>query len=183
MLDYPQRPHHGGINPSVVVPEHSAAESSSTNRGATNAAVGRCRSRIIWCCARNRLDNVEGEFVPVRLDGSIEPMLLFDHDAIVKKAAQELRARYELTPDPENLLDTDEITLPDLQAIHQEVLDEEVRTDTFRRRMEAMLTMVPDPNDPTGTRQKTRPSGERGGPPTRVWQKIPLGEGPLKESQ
>lgn len=121
---------------------------------------------------RDRLGEVKGDFVPIRLDGSIEPELLFDHDAIVKKAAGELRAQYELTPDPENLGGTDEITLPELQAIHRWVLGEEVRTDTFRRRMEAMLTMVPDPNDPTGTRQKMRPSGEKGGPPTRVWKRI-----------
>lgn len=130
----------------------------------------------------DRFNEVKGELVPVNPDGSIELELLFDHDAIVQKAADELRAQYELTPDPENLLDAGEITLPDLQEVHQQVLGEKVRTDTFRRRMEAMLTMVPDPNDPTGNRQKTRPSGERGGPPTRVWQRISEAEGPLKDS-
>lgn len=120
---------------------------------------------------RDRLNDVQGEFVPVKPDGSIEPKLLFDHDAIVKKAADEVRAQYELTPDPENLCGTGEVTLPQLQEIHQQVLGEEVRTDTFRRRMEASLTKVPDPTDPKGNRQKTRPSGERGGPPTRVWRK------------
>lgn len=131
---------------------------------------------------RDRLREVEGEFVPIRLDGSIEPKLLFDHDAIVKKAAAELREEYELTPDPENLAGTDEITLKELQTIHQFVLGEEVRTDTFRRRMEAMLTKVPDPNDPSGTRQKTLPSGEKGGPPTRVWKRIPSTGGASRES-
>lgn len=120
---------------------------------------------------RDQLNNVQGEFVPVKPDGSIEPQLLFDHDPIVKKAADELRAQYELTPDPENLCGTGELTLPQLQEIHQQVLGEEVRTDTFRRRMEASLTKVPDPDDPKGNRQKTRASGERGGPPTRVWRK------------
>lgn len=131
---------------------------------------------------RDRLREVDGEFVPIRPDGSIKPKLLFDHDAIVKKAARELRAQYELTPDPENLSGSDELTLPQLQQIHQWVLGEEVRTDTFRRRMETMLAEVPDPNDPRGTRQKTRPSGDRGGPPTRVWKKISATGGTPRES-
>lgn len=131
---------------------------------------------------RDRLREVEGEFVPVGPDGSIKAKLLFDHEPIVKKAAAELRAQYELTPDPENLCGTDEITLPQLQAIHQSVLGEDVRTDTFRRRMEAMLTKVPDPDDPTGARQKTCPSGDKGGPPTRVWKRLPAKDGTPRES-
>ena len=72
-------------------------------------------------------------FVHVRHDGSVEPELLFDHDAIVREAARDLRARYELTPDPENLWGDREITLPDLQDVHEAVLGERVRVDTFRR--------------------------------------------------
>lgn len=131
---------------------------------------------------RDQLEHVEGEFVPIRPDGSIEPKLLFDHDAIVKKAAAELREEYELFPDPENLSGTDELTLPQLQEIHQWVLGEDVRTDTFRRRMEAMLIKVPDPDDLTGVRQKTCPSGEKGGPPTRVWKRLPTKDGTPRES-
>lgn len=131
---------------------------------------------------RDQLEHVEGEFVPIRPDGSIEPKLLFDHDAIVKRAAAELREEYELFPDPENLSGTDELTLPQLQEIHQWVLGEDVRTDTFRRRMEAMLIKVPDPDDLTGVRQKTCPSGEKGGPPTRVWKRLPTKDGAPRES-
>jgi hypothetical protein len=74
-------------------------------------------------------------------------------------------------PDPANLLADPEITLPDLQDLHEAVLGERVRTDTFRRRMEALLDEVIDPDDPKGKRNKTRPSGPSGGPPTRLWTK------------
>jgi 8-oxo-dGTP diphosphatase len=125
----------------------------------------------------DRLDGAKGEFVRVRHDGSVEPQLLFDHDAIVREAARDLRARYELTPDPENLCAESEITLPDLQNIHEAVLGERVRIDTFRRRMEALLDEVIDPNDPKGKRKKTRPSGPTGGPPTRLWVKRSWSDG------
>jgi 8-oxo-dGTP diphosphatase len=125
----------------------------------------------------DRLDEAKGEFVPVRPDGSVEHELLFDHDAIVREAARDLRARYELTPDPENLLTDPEITLPDLQAVHQAVLGERLRVDTFRRRMEALMDPIIDPGDPKGRRKKTRPSGSSGGPPTRLWAKRSLSGG------
>ena len=125
----------------------------------------------------DRLGGAKGEFVPVGRDGSIEPELLFDHHAIVREAARDLRAQYELTPDPENLLTDREITLPDLQRVHQAVLGEPLRVDTFRRRMEALLDEVIDPDDPKGRRKKTRPSGASGGPPTRLWAKRSLSGG------
>jgi len=125
----------------------------------------------------DRLGGAKGEFVSVRPDGSIEHELLFDHDAIVREATRNLRAQYELTPDPENLLTNREITLPDLQAVHQAVLGERVRVDTFRRRMEALLDEVIDPDDPKRRRKKTRPSGASGGPPTRLWAKRSLSGG------
>ena len=127
----------------------------------------------------DRIEGAKGEFVPVRRDGSVEPRLLFDHDAIVRTAAGDLRARYEVTPDPEHLLADREITLPDLQRVHEAVLGERVRTDTFRRRMEALLDDVIDPEDPTRKRKMTRPSGPSGGPPTRLWaRRSPSGDAP-----
>ena len=116
-----------------------------------------------------RVEGAKGDFIPVRRDGSVELDLLFDHDAIVREAARDLRERYESTPDPEYLLGDHEITLPDLQDVHETVLGERLRTDTFRRRMEALLDEVIDPDDPTGRRVKARPSGPNGGPPTRLW--------------
>lgn len=125
----------------------------------------------------DRLQGARGEFIPVLRDGSVGIDLLFDHDAIVREAARHLRARYELTPDPDNLLGGDEITLPDLQDVHEAVLGERLRTDTFRRRMESLLDDIADPEDPTGKRRKTRPSGSRGGPPTRLWARRSISDG------
>jgi 8-oxo-dGTP diphosphatase len=117
----------------------------------------------------DRLTDAAGDFLAVREDGSVDARLLFDHDAIVCEAATDLRQRYEASPDPENLCGDDEVTLPDLQRVHEAVLGAPLRTDTFRRRMEDQLERIPDPTDPQGRRTKTRPSGPTGGPPTRLW--------------
>ena len=119
--------------------------------------------------AADRLGSVSGRFVPVALGGGIEPRLLFDHDDIVRRAAADVRQRYEITPDPDNLCGAEEVTLPDLQRVHEAVLGAPLRVDTFRRRMAEMLTEVVDPDDPRGARKTTRPRGSRGGPPTGVW--------------
>lgn len=130
---------------------------------------------------RDQLTAAKGELVAVEGDGSIEPDLLFDHLEIVQEAVRNLRDRYEIAPDPDNLLTDREITLPDLQAVHQAVLGEPLRTDTFRRRMEALLKEAVDPADPR--KNKTRPSGLRGGPPTRLWERYVPSGGLPTESQ
>jgi 8-oxo-dGTP diphosphatase len=174
------------VGPIDAALDYAVAESDSTNPTKANLIgvfdkPGRDR-RSTWSMSLahylvlplDRLKGAEGEFVPVRRDGSVEPELLFDHDAIVREAARDLRAQYELTPDPEDLWTDREITLPDLQDVHEAVLGERVRVDTFRRRMEALLDEVVDPDDPKGKRKKTRPSGPSGGPPTRLWAKRSL---------
>ena len=105
------------VGPIDAALDHAVAESDSTNPTKAHLVgvfdkPGRDR-RSTWSMSLahylvlppDRLNGAKGEFVPVRRDGSVEPELLFDHDAIVRKAARDLRARYELTPDPENLLD------------------------------------------------------------------------------
>jgi 8-oxo-dGTP diphosphatase len=177
------------VGPIDAALDHRVAESDSTNPTKAHLVgvfdkPGR-DPRSSWSMSlahylvlpRDRCNGAKGEFVPVRPDGSVEPELLFDHDAIVREAARDLRARYELTPDPENLCTGREITLPDLQVVHQAVLGEPVRVDTFRRRMEALLDEVIDPDDPKGRRKKTRPSGRSGGPPARLWAKRSLSGG------
>jgi 8-oxo-dGTP diphosphatase len=174
------------VGPIDAALDHGVAESDSINPTKAHLVgvfdkPGRDR-RSSWSMSlahylvlpRDRLDGAKGEFVPVGPDGSVEPELLFDHDAIVCEAARDLRAQYELTPDPENLWTDREITLPDLQGIHEAVLGERVRVDTFRRRMQELLDEVIDPDDPKGRRKKTRPSGPSGGPPTRLWAKRSL---------
>jgi 8-oxo-dGTP diphosphatase len=169
------------VGPIDAALDHTVAESDLTKP--TNAHLvgvfdrpGRDR-RSTWSMSLahylvlppDRVEGAKGEFMPVRGDGSVEPALLFDHDAIVRKASRDLRARYELTPDPEHLLTDGEMTLPDLQQVHEAVLGERLRVDTFRRRMEALLDEVIDPDDLNAKRKKTRPSGPSGGPPTRLW--------------
>jgi 8-oxo-dGTP diphosphatase len=177
------------VGPIDAALDHGVAESDSTNPTKAHLVgvfdkPGRDR-RSTWSMSLahylvlplDRLNGAKGEFVPIRHDGSVEPELLFDHDAIVREAARDLRAQYELTPDPENLWTDREITLPDLQDVHEAVLGERVRVDTFRRRMEALLDEAIDPDDPKGRRKKTRPSGPSGGPPTRLWAKRSLFNG------
>ena len=179
------------VSPIDAALDHAAPQADSTNSIKAHLVgvfdrPGRDR-RSTWSMSLahylvlppDRVEGAKGKFVPVRRDGSVEPKLIFDHDAIVRTAATDLRARYETTPDPENLLADREITLPDLQQVHEAVLGERIRIDTFRRRMEALLDEVIDPDDPHGKRKKTRPSGPSGGPPTRLWaRRSPSGDAP-----
>ena len=62
------------------------------------------------------------------------PQLAFDHDEIVDKAVEWVRAEYRERPDPRRLLG-EEFTLLELQRVHEAVLGERLQKDTFRRRM------------------------------------------------
>lgn len=64
--------------------------------------------------------------------------LRYDHDAIVRMAADWLRARYADEPDPAGLL-TDVFTLRDLQVLHEAVAGTTLMKDAFRRGMEPRL--------------------------------------------
>lgn len=65
--------------------------------------------------------------------------LPFDHDEIVARAVAHVRDRYTDRPDPDRLL-PDEITLHQLRRLHEAVLGQSLLKDTFRRRMQPMLT-------------------------------------------
>ena len=166
------------VGPIQAALDHAVAESNSIEAHLVGVfdKPGRDR-RSTWSMSlahylvvpTHQVVGATGTFVPVRQDGSVEFELLFDHDAIVGTAATDLRVRYESIPDPENLLAANEIALPDLQEVHEAVLGERLRVDTFRRRMLEMLDQITDPNDPKGQRTKTRPSGPSGGPPTRLF--------------
>lgn len=86
--------------------------------------------------------------------------LLFDHDLIVEEAAKAIRERYEHRPDPDGLL-TDDFTLAELRALHEAVLGERLRKDTFNRRMLEHLEPVGADDSPL-----TR---SRGGRPAQVY--------------
>lgn len=108
------------------------------------------------------VEHAVGELVPVDLDGRLaRRRLLFDHAEIVREAAAAIRERYELTPDPDGLLDGP-FTLADLRNVHDAVLGARVRRDTFRRRMEPALV----PHLERDGRPATRVDGGR---PARLW--------------
>lgn len=72
--------------------------------------------------------------VPVQVPGR----LIYDHADIIALAVEDVRARYEATPDPDHLLD-DEFTLRDLRLVHEGVVGSALQRDTFRRAMESQL--------------------------------------------
>jgi ADP-ribose pyrophosphatase YjhB (NUDIX family) len=110
-----------------------------------------------------QLQRARGTLVPIDHDGWLvdHERLLFDHDVIVREAATTLRARYELDPDPEQILGRS-FTLADLKQVHEAVLGEMVQRDTFRRRMAPRLT----PDVDKDGKQATRIDGGR---PARLW--------------
>ena len=80
-----------------------------------------------------------GDWRPVTGSGTVRgARLLFDHATILSEAVTRMRDRY----DPYHLL-TGEFSLLDLRRLHEAVLGEPLRKDTFNRRMRAAL-------EPTG---------------------------------
>lgn len=112
--------------------------------------------------------DAHGRFVAITADGQAEGIkLLFDHDQIVHEAAARIRARYEVAPDPDGLV-VGPFTLADLRYTHEAVLGERVRRDTFRRRIEPLLSP-----HLVGGRQETRMDGGR---PARLWRAPDTGQ-------
>jgi 8-oxo-dGTP diphosphatase len=88
--------------------------------------------------------------------------LLFDHDKIVREAVARLRDLYETFPDPERLM-ASPFTLLDLRRLHEAVLGEPLRKDTFNRRMREQLE--PTGRDTTSlTAAHSGEAGRRGRP-------------------
>lgn len=83
---------------------------------------------------------IDGELVPIDLAGGLATgeKLLFDHGEIVREAALRIRERYESAPDPDGLLE-EPFTLAQLRHLHEAVLGERLRKDTFSRRMKGQL--------------------------------------------
>jgi 8-oxo-dGTP diphosphatase len=85
--------------------------------------------------------------VPVPVDGGGDlcgqERLGYDHNEIVREAVAQIRARYEAAPDPDRLLDGP-FTLSQLRHLHEAVLGEKLRKDTFNRRMRDRLEPLYD---------------------------------------
>lgn len=92
-----------------------------------------------------RLAGAEGRLVPVNTKGQLPRSipLDFDHDVIVPEAAAAMRRRYEVSPDPDGLLEGT-FTMTGLRLVHEAVLGERLLRDTFRRRMEPGLVPLTD---------------------------------------
>jgi ADP-ribose pyrophosphatase YjhB (NUDIX family) len=80
--------------------------------------------------------------------------LAFDHDDMVTTALRRARRRYERTPDPLGLL-RPPYTLRELRKVHEAVLDEPLRRDTFNRRMQEHLVVATDRNNEPLYRSET----------------------------
>jgi 8-oxo-dGTP diphosphatase len=66
------------------------------------------------------------------------PALPYDHDRIVERAAEELRADYRRVPDPARFLERP-FTLRQLRKLHERVLGRDWHRDSFRRLMEPQV--------------------------------------------
>lgn len=69
------------------------------------------------------------------------PELIFDHRDMVESAIRRLRRRVRSTPIAFNLLPS-KFTLPQLQALYQGILDEEIDKRNFRRKISQMDFLV-----------------------------------------
>ncbi|MFW5471619.1 NUDIX hydrolase [Knoellia sp. CPCC 206435] len=117
--------------------------------------------------AFEHLEGARGQLAHVDGQGAADAgsPLLFDHDVIVREAAEGMRARYELEPDPDGLFGVG-FTLAELRDLHEGVLGQQLRKDTFNRRMVEQL------------RPQTRSDGTpvlrtRGGRPAQVYLRQP----------
>ena len=101
------------------------------------------------------LAQANGELRPLTgLDGG----LLFDHDEILIEAVGRIRARYEVSPDPDGLLEGP-FTLLELRRLHEAVLGAPLRKDAFNWRMKDHLQgLVDDAGEPLTSRGVGRPA-------------------------
>ena len=107
-----------------------------------------------------RVLGCDAEMVPIALSGDLATgeRLGFDHNEIVREAVRVMRDRYETAPDPDGLLPKP-FTLSELRRLHEAVLGERLRKDTFSRRMREQLEEVYDaPDTPSLRRSVGRPA-------------------------
>lgn len=109
------------------------------------------------------VDHVAGsaaEMAPIDRSGDLASgeTLGYDHNQIVREAVKVMRERYETAPDPDGLL-RGPFTLSELRRLHEAVLGERLRKDTFNRRMREQLDEVYEaPETPSLRRSVGRPA-------------------------
>lgn len=107
-----------------------------------------------------RVGGCAAEMVPIGASGDLatDEQLGFDHNQIVLEAVRVMRDRYETAPDPDGLL-SGPFSLSELRRVHEAVLGERLRKDTFSRRMREHLEEVYDaPATPALRRSVGRPA-------------------------
>lgn len=102
------------------------------------------------------------EILPIRGDASrgrrvTGESMAYDHDEMVTTAVRRARRRYERSPDPLRLA-RPPYTLSQLRHVHEAVLGEPLKRDTFNRRMQPYIKAATD------TRGDIRVSDTRGRP-------------------
>lgn len=90
---------------------------------------------------RLRLDHSLAEIRPV----DQLPSLPYDHEGVVARAVETLRAEYRRSPDPRHFL-PDSFTLRELHDVHEAIAGASLGRDTFRR---SMLSQLVDTGDRT----------------------------------
>jgi ADP-ribose pyrophosphatase YjhB (NUDIX family) len=90
--------------------------------------------------------------------------LAYDHDSMVTTAVRRARRRYERSPDPLRLARAP-YTLSHLRHVHEAVLDESLKRDTFNRRMQPFLTPAHDARGETLT-------SDTGGRPAQMFRPL-----------
>lgn len=95
-----------------------------------------------------RLSSDRVEILPVRGPATRDSRvtaesLAYDHDSMVTTAVRRARRRYERSPDPLRLAKPP-YTLSQLRHVHEAVLGEPLKRDTFNRRMQPFLTPALD---------------------------------------
>jgi 8-oxo-dGTP diphosphatase len=117
--------------------------------------------RVLGCAA---------EMVPIGSAGDLatREQLGYDHNEIVREAVRVMRERYESAPDPDRLL-PEPFTLSELRRLHEAVLGERLRKDTFNRRMREHLEEVYDAPDVPSLRRSV-------GRPAQLFSRVPRSE-------
>ena len=109
------------------------------------------------------------EILPIRGDATrgrrvTRESLAYDHDEMVTTAVRRARQRYERSPDPLRLA-RPPYTLSHLRHVHEAVLGEPLKRDTFNRRMQPYLKPA---TDSRGDLQMS----DTGGRPAQMFQPV-----------
>lgn len=129
--------------------------------------VSVCHSAALRADQVARLSPDDASVLSIRahaVGGRFTEPLGYDHDEMVGAAVRRARRRYEESPDPLGLLEPP-YTLSELRRVHEAVLGEPLKRDTFNRRMSAHLQPARD--------RRGEERADTGGRPAQLFAPIP----------